>query len=418
MPLRHHKQIAIGACYMSNPSLSTPSPSATYLLLIALLTSIGALATDIMLPALGELGTDLNVANMNNTTIVVTAFFLGMAFGQMVAGPMSDSWGRKPVVLGGYALFVVGAILSMTAESWNIMVLGRVLQGLGAAAPRVITMAIVRDEYQGRVMAKIMSFVMAVFVIVPVLAPMLGQVMIYVGGWRATFAALIVISGFTALWFHLSMHETLTPEKKRPFAFTPIIKSCWQIGHIRPTMLYMMAMGFISGPFIGYLGTARQIFQDIYNVGDAFVFYFAVGSIAFGAASLLNSRLVMRLGMRRLCNLALIVKTLLSGGMLGMMLLGGYDPSLTGTMVWMLACFFCLGMVFGNINALAMEPLGKMAGVGAAVVTAGATLISLPLGYIVNISFDGTITTLVAGFAVMGGIALLFTSFDRNNKSG
>lgn len=389
---------------------SQPGPGLVYILLMALLTSIGALATDIMLPALGIIGRDLAVANMNDTTLVVTAFFLGMALGQLVVGPLSDRFGRKPVVLWGYGLFILGSAMSMFADSWGIMIAARVMQGIGAAAPRVIAVAIVRDEYQGRVMAKIMSIVMAVFVLVPIMAPLLGQVTIYAGGWRATFAMLIAVAVPSAIWFFVIMRETLPPARRRPLSMRAMTSGIAEICRTRTTMCFMLAMGFASGPFIAYLGTARQIFQDVYEVGDRFVLYFAIASISAGVASLLNAKLVMRLGMRRLTSVALVAMSVMAMVMWAWMI-SGATPGLVAFMVWFMASIFCIGMIFGNLQALAMQPLGHMAGLGAAIFGAGSTFVSLPLSWIISDSFDGTIMPLVSGFALFSFAALLCVIF-------
>ena len=387
-------------------STTASRPGISYLAIMALLTSIGALTTDIMLPALGVIGRDLGVGDINNTTLIVTAFFLGMAIGQLVVGPLADSYGRKPVVLVGYALFIIGCLLSMVAESWTLMVVARIFQGIAAAAPRVIAVAIVRDEYTGRVMARIMSIIMAVFILTPIMAPLLGQGLIYIGGWRATFAGLILVALPTAWWFHRSIPETLTLARRRPFTLRAIGRGIVQICHSRVTVVYMLAMGFIAGPFIGYLGTARQIFQDVYGVGDMFVVYFAVGSISAGVASLLNARLVMRHGMRRLTGIAIAALTVLSAGLWGWVAFGGV-PGFGVFMGWQIAAIFCIGMIFGNVQALAMEPLGHIAGLGAAIFGAVSTFISLPLSWMVSGYFDGTIIPLIRGFAVMGGITMV-----------
>jgi DHA1 family bicyclomycin/chloramphenicol resistance-like MFS transporter len=387
-------------------STTASRPGISYLAIMALLTSIGALTTDIMPPALGVIGRDLGVGDINNTTLIVTAFFLGMAIGQLVVGPLADSYGRKPVVLVGYALFIIGCLLSMVAESWTLMVVARIFQGVAAAAPRVIAVAIVRDEYTGRVMARIMSIIMAVFILTPIMAPLLGQGLIYIGGWRATFAGLILVALPTAWWFHRSIPETLPPARRRPFTLRAIGRGIVQICRSRVTVVYMLAMGLIAGPFIGYLGTARQIFQDVYGVGDMFVVYFAVGSISAGVASLLNARLVMRHGMRRLTGIAIAALTFLSAGLWGWVAFGGV-PGFGVFMGWQIAAIFCIGMIFGNVQALAMEPLGHIAGLGAAIFGAVSTFISLPLSWMVSGYFDGTIIPLIRGFAVMGGITMV-----------
>ena len=381
-------------------------PGVTYLAIMALLTSIGALATDIMLPALGVIGRDLGVGNINHTTLVVTAFFLGMAIGQLIVGPLADAYGRKPVVIGGYALFIIGCVLSMFADSWPLMVAARVFQGIAASAPRVIAVAIVRDEYKGRMMARIMSIIMAVFILAPILAPLMGQGLIYIGGWRATFAGLVLVAVPSALWFHWAIAETLPPARRRPFTPAIIIDGIRQVCGSRVSIVYMLVMGLIAGPFIGYLGTARQIFQDIYNVGDMFVIYFAIGSISAGVASLLNARLVLRLGMRMLTGTAISALTFMSAALWGWIEFGGaVDFRLF--MVWQVAFIFCIGMIFGNLQALAMEPLGHVAGLAAAIFGAGSTFISLPLSWMVSGYFGDTVAPLLIGFAVSGALSLL-----------
>lgn len=380
-------------------------PGVTYLAIMALLTSIGALATDIMLPALGVIGRDLGVGHINHTTLVVSAFFLGMAIGQLAVGPLADAYGRKPVVMAGYALFILGCVMSMFADSWALMVAARVFQGIAAAAPRVIAVAIVRDEYKGRMMARIMSIIMAVFILAPILAPLMGQGLIYIGGWRATFAGLVLVAVPSALWFHWAIPETLPRERRRAFTPAIIADGIRQVCGCRVAVVYMAVMGFIAGPFIGYLGTARQIFQDIYFVGDMFVIYFAIGSISAGLASLLNARLVMRLGMRWLTATAISVLTVMSAALWGWLNFGG-TVDFWLFMVWQVAFIFCIGMIFGNLQSLAMEPLGHVAGLAAAIFGAGSTFIALPLSWMVSGYFADTVAPLLIGFAVMGAFSL------------
>lgn len=381
-------------------------PGVTYLAIMALLTSIGALATDIMLPALGIIGRDLGVGNINHTTLIITAFFLGMAVGQLVVGPLADAYGRKPVVIWGYALFVVGCVLSIFADSWPLMVAARVFQGIAASAPRVIAVAIVRDEYKGRVMARIMSIIMAVFILAPILAPLMGQGLIYIGGWRATFAGLVLLALPSALWFHWAIAETLPPERRRAFTTAIIADGIRQVCSSRVAVVYMFVMGFIGGPFIGYLGTTRQIYQDIYGVGDMFVIYFSIGSVFAGIGSLLNARLVMRVGMRTLTRNAIWTLTLMSAALWGWLAFGGHVDFWL-FMMWQLAFICCIGMIFGNLNSLAMEPLGHVAGLGAAIFGAGSTFISLPLSWMVSGYFGDTVAPLLIGFAATGALSLL-----------
>lgn len=255
-----------------------------YVILIAFVTSIGAMGSDIMLPALDEMGRDLGVENPNDVHFAITSFFLGMAFGQLVVGPLSDSYGRKPVIFWGYVTFIAGCALSYWAESWDVMLAGRILQGLGAATPRIAATALVRDEYEGRAMAKVMSVVMAVFIFVPIIAPTFGLGLIKLGGWQMTFIGLAGMAVLAALWFQTRQRETLAPEKRLPFRLVPLWQGAVEVMRSRVAVGYTVASGMITGAFFGYLGSAQQVFEQTFQTGDLFVAFFALASTSIGAA--------------------------------------------------------------------------------------------------------------------------------------
>lgn len=379
---------------------------AEFVILMAMMVSILALSTDVMLPALDVIGQELQVRDPNDAQLVVSALFLGFAFGQVLSGPISDSIGRKPVVYGGYALFILGCLLSMLAESFDVMLAGRVLQGLGAAGPRIVTLAMVRDMYEGRAMARIMSFIMAVFIIAPAVAPALGQVVILLAGWRATFALLFVLAAVALVWCGVRQPETHPPHKRRPFTPRSFVYGVMEACRYRAAVGYTIAAGLIFGAFVGYLSAAQQIFQVSYRTGLLFPLYFGTAALAIGAASLVNSRLVMRLGMRHLTWRALAGATVLALCFLPVVIAAEGLPPLWLFMAWQLPTFFCMGIMFGNFNALAMEPLGHVAGLGAALVGSGTAFISLPFGWASGHGFDGGVTALVAGYASLGIAAL------------
>lgn len=404
-----------------DPKTDPNNPPLDYVILVALTISTVALATDVMLPALGMVGEFFALSNINDTQYVVSVFFVGFALGQLVVGPLSDSVGRRPMVLWGYALFLVGCVLSIFASTWSVMLIGRFLQGLGAAAPRIVTVAMVRDDYKGRIMAKIMSVVMAVFIIVPALAPALGQVLIYIGGWRMAFTGLVLVALPTAIWFMLRMPETLPKDRRLPFSWPTITHGLGVIMTTRVTMGYTIAGGLIFGLFLGYLSTAQQIFQTSFNKGDWFAVYFGMAALSIGSASFLNSRMVMRMGMRRLSHRAVALFTLTSASFLALMWFGlGGVPPFWAFMLWLLVSFFFIGIMFGNVMALAMEPLGKFAGLGSAFIGAASTAISLPLGWVISDRYNGTVYPLVTGFALLGAAALvvmLWTDYSNTDQS-
>jgi len=378
-----------------------------FVVLLALMISIVAMATDIMLPALSVIGRDLEVARANDVQLVVSSLFAGFALGQLIAGPLSDSYGRKPVIYWGYAVFMAGCLLSVVAADLTTMLIGRVLQGLGAAAPRVVLVSMVRDGYAGRAMARIMSIVMSVFILVPVAAPALGQAIVFAAGWRATFLFLLIQAVVASLWFAARQPETLAADNRRPLSLGAIARGAAEALSNRTVAAYTLAAGFIFGAFLSYLSSAQQVFQVAFQTGELFPLYFAISALALGLASFTNSRLVMRFGMRMLTHTALTGLTALSGIFVLYLLATGDVPPFGLFMTWILAAFFCVGFLFGNLNALAMEPLGHMAGLGAALIGSASTFLSLPIGWFVAGRFDGGVLPLVAGFFVSGLMTLI-----------
>jgi DHA1 family bicyclomycin/chloramphenicol resistance-like MFS transporter len=380
---------------------------AEFVIIISLMMSITALSIDAMLPALPQIGSDLAVQNTNDRQLVVSVLFLGMALGQLFFGPLSDRVGRKPPAYAGYALYIAGAIVSALAASFPMMLAGRLLQGLGISAPRAIILALVRDRYKGRAMARVMSFVMTVTLLVPMLAPTLGQAILLFSDWRGIFGSFVLIGLITLSWFALRMPETLAPEHRTPFSLRHIVQAMLEIGRNRAAVGYTVSAGLVSGAFLGYLNSAQQIFQEQYALGKLFPLVFGVISLSIGLASLLNTRLVMRFGMRFLVRRSLFVIVGLSILALGIAQILGGQPPLWLFMAYVMVTFFSVGILFGNQNALAMEPLGHLAGIGAAVVGSLSTLISMPLGTIIGQSYNGTVLPLIVGLALLSGLSIL-----------
>ncbi len=378
-----------------------------FIALMALMVSIVAVSTDAMLPALTQIGQDLGVTQANNNQLVVTSFFLGLAVGQLFFGPLSDSIGRKSAINLGFAVFAVGCVLSLTASDLNMMLAGRVLQGIGAAGPRTVAVALVRDQYAGRGMARIMSFVMAVFILVPIAAPALGQGILLIADWRGIFWMFLGLAVLATVWLTVRQPETLPREKRRAFSVVRIGNAVLEVCRSRMAIGSAAAAGLIFSAMIGYLTSSQQIFQDAYGVGDLFPLYFAILAIGIGGASIANARLVMRLGMQRLTVWALSAIIIMAAVFFVIAVSLDGVPPLWSFMLYGVPTFFCMGILFGNLNAMAMEPLGHIAGVGSAVVASLTGFISLGLGSAIGLSYNGTVLPLVAGYGVLGGLALL-----------
>ena len=391
---------------MSTKSKVYPS-LVEFVILVSMMMSLTALSTDAMLPALSQISRDLNVQNANDRQLVVSVLFLGLAVGQLFFGPFSDKVGRKPAIYAGYGLFIAGSILSVLAISYPMMLFGRTLQGVGISAPRSVTLALVRDRYEGRAMARVMSFIMTVFILVPMVAPTMGQAILLFAGWRSIFGSFVLLAVITMVWFALRMPETLAPENRAPFSLRRIFKTTLEIIRIRPALGYTVTAGLVGGAHLGYLNSAQQVFQEQYALGELFPLYFAVIALSLGLASLLNARLVMRFGMRSLVRWSLLMVFALSSAALAMVLFTNSQPPLGLLIAYLMAVFFGIGILYGNNNALAMQPLGHIAGIGAAVVGSLSTLIAMMMGMLIGQSYNGTILPLVAGIAILTGLSLI-----------
>ncbi len=385
--------------------LSIPLPE--FVALMALVFSVVALAIDAMLPALAEIGQELGAAHANDAQMIISIFVLGIVFGQAFFGPFSDSRGRKPAICIGFAVFSIGCLISIFSTSFADMLAGRFLQGLGAAGPRIVVVAMIRDLFEGRDMARVMSFIISIFILVPIVAPAMGQALLIVADWRAIFYAFLLLTVISVTWFSLRQEETLAPGHRIPFSPRRVLGRIREIGGTRVTMGYTMVTGLISGSFFGYLNSSQQIFQLQYELDRMFPLYFAVLAFSFGLATLLNSRLVVRFGMRILAGTALVSMAIFSIVFLPFSWLMAGHPPLWTLMIYFLLLFFAMGLLFGNLNALAMEPLGHVAGTGSAFVGSVSTLIAVAAGAVIGQSYNGTVLPLVAGFALMSLLSLI-----------
>lgn len=388
-----------------------PSGLGEFIALMALTMSLVALSIDLMLPAFPEMNRDLGFATSNDTQLIISLLFIGLATGQPFYGPLSDSIGRKPAMYAGFALLVLGSLICLGATNVTSMLAGRFLQGFGAAGPRTVAMALIRDRFQGSEMARVMSFIMTIFILVPILAPALGQGILLFAGWRVIFAVFIGFSVVILAWLVLRQPETLPPEYRRPFTLVSIGRGLLEVIGNGAAMAYTLVAGAVFGAFMGYLNSCQQIFQVQYGLGKLFPLYFGGLALFVGVAAVVNGQLVMRFGMHRLTRRALYSVTVLSWTLLALGGLFAGHPPLPAFMAVFVGWFFCMGIVFGNINAMAMEPLGHVAGSAAAVIGTASTLLAVGLGYLVGGAYDGTLLPMAFGFALLTSIASALTAW-------
>jgi len=399
---------------MSDYSTHAPTSrisTGEFTLLVALLMSIVAISIDALLPALDAIRADIVLAHPNQAQYVVSALFFGMAIGQLICGPLSDATGRKKVLYGGILLFLAGTVLCYFADDMNTLLLGRFIQGLGVSGPYVSAISIVRDKYAGNDMARIMSLVMMIFIMVPAIAPSLGLAVMWIGSWRDIFLLYVFYALLIAVWIFIRLEETLPKSHRIPMNTTGFAEGFRQVIANVPTRCYMICMGLFFGSFIGYLNSSQQIFQDLFQTGDLFSLYFGVLAIVFGVSSLVNSQLVQKLGMQHLAKLA--IWGIIASSAIFLIVHLSVDIALWMFMIYAAVLFFCFGLVFGNVNAMAMEPMGHVAGIAAAIIGSTSSIMSMVIGTIIGQMYNGTLIPVTSGFLIFGTMSMLIFSFAQ-----
>ena len=376
--------------------------------------ALNALAIDSMLPALPAIGADLGVANENSRQWVVTAYLLGFGAAQLIYGPVADRFGRKSVLLFGVGVYVMFSLLATLAPTFETLILARIGQGLGSACTRVLAVSIVRDRYEGRTMARVMSFSFLVFLGVPILAPSLGQLIMLVGPWRWIFAGLGLIGVGLIVWASLRLPETLKPEDRLPIQVKRLTSAYRTALTDRTALGYTLAMTAITGALFGFINSSQQIFADVFDAEAAFPAVFALIAGGIAVASLVNARLVVRLGSRKISHTALIGFTTVSA-VHAAVALSGHETIWTFAVLQTLT-MFCFGLIAGNFGAMAMETMGHIAGTAASIQGFISTVFGSLLGFAVGQQFNGTTVPMSLGFTVFGLTALALVLFAERGR--
>ena len=399
---------------MKNQSIQPQSLSRLeFVALMAAMISLDAFSIDAMIPALRHISNDLNIASDNQRQYIVTSIFLGFSIGVLFYGFLSDAIGRKIPVIAGIIIYAAGTVTCITADNFTLLLFGRIIQGLGVAGPYVLSLAIIRDRYEGSKMAQVMSFIMMVFITVPIIAPLAGQGILMLFNWRGIFSTMGLFSLLVLLWFWIRQPETLKPNDRTRFHFQQLtLQSKEILSHVQ-SVRYMLALGLVSGAFFTYLSTSQQVFQEIYQLGDLFPVVFASISASFGLSSYFNSRWTETIELTKLIMNSLLV---IIGASLIMILLtniSSENPPLTIFIIYMLIVFFCYGLLFGNITTKALEPTPHIAGSASSIITSVSTLISILLATLIGSQLENTIYPVVIGFGALAFVALLIIMANK-----
>lgn len=385
-----------------------------FIVLMASLMSIVALTIDALLPALPDIGRSLGVEEVVNNQLLITMIFLGIGCGQLLFGPLSDSFGRKPIVFIGFFIFIIASIICVTTKSFEMMIFGRILQGIGLSSPRTLSISIVRDTYSGDYMAKILSIVVMVFILVPVIAPTLGTFLLHFYNWELIFYFNLVYGSIIMYWFWKRQPETLPKERRIRFSKHLFIDGLKEFITHKDSIGFTLISGFITGSFMVYLSTSQQIFENQYDLAAMFPYIFASLAISIGLATYLNSVFVVKYGMMRMAYYAIIGYLCISV-LYVILFWSGNNPSVYILISFFAMQFFSIGFLFGNLRALAMQPLGHIAGIGAAINGFVSTVMAVPIANYIGNFVKTSVLPLFIGFSIFGLLSLIvFILLKRN----
>lgn len=380
--------------------------SREFLGMVALCMAMAAMSIDLLLPAFPEMREAFGLEpGATAISRVITAFFVGLGFGQLFYGPLSDRFGRKPVLYLGIGVYVVGAIASTTADSLDELVVCRAIWGFGAAAPRSLALAILRDTFVGDRMARAMSNVMATFILVPIVAPSVGAALLTLGSWHLTVWVPVAVAVVLTVWTALRLPETLPRDQRRSVAPSALLSAAATVVRNRQTMAFALASTFLFGIMTSYVGSTQVIVDEVFGQGDLFGVIFGVLAIGLALGSLLSGKLVLRIGLDRLVRLGAIYAVLTTSllALVGI-LTDGHPP----LWLFLLASAVMLPSVTAlvpNTNTAAMAPLGQVAGMGAAIIGTISTIGGALLGSVIDGAYDGSVRPFTIGALVFAAAA-------------
>lgn len=377
-----------------------------FIALMSMLMALVALSIDMMLPAFGEIRAEFGLpTDSTQAARIVTTYLIGLAVGQVLYGPIADRFGRKVALNLGFVLFAIGATGTALAPSLNLIFVSRFVWGLGAAGPRAMTISIVRDTYEGERMARAMSFIMAVFLLVPIFAPSMGALILAVGEWRFVFWAALILVAVVAGW-SIRLPETLDPTNRITLGLGGVGRAARTVITNRQAIGYTVAMTFLFGAFVSYLASSELIVDDVFDRAGIFPLFFGGLALVMAVAMLTNARIVGRVGPRRLVHFALIAELVFATILLGLALATDGIPPFGVFVVGLAAMLAMHALLIPNLNTVAMDPMGKVAGTASAIIGTISTAGGALMGSVIDRAFNGTITPLAVGFVVAGSLAL------------
>lgn len=387
--------------------------------MVAGLMALNALAIDIMLPALNQIAHDVGltaegVESDNRQQLIIFAYILGFGAPQLLWGPITDRFGRRGPLFVSLTGYILMAGLCVTLREFHALLAARFIQGVFSSGARLVAVSVVRDLFAGRQMARFMSLVMTIFMIIPIVAPGVGQIILLVAPWEWIFGALVVFGILMLGWTWLRLPETLPADQRRPLNLGNALGAYAQVVRTPITFGYMCASGIVFGALFSFIASSEQVFREVFGRGEDFVLWFSGIAGMLAVANFTNSRLVEKIGMRRISHAALLLFTGLSA--LSALITFSFGESLLWFYPLFILTFACFGLLGSNFSALAMEPLGSIAGTASAAYGFATTTVSSLIGMLIGSQYNGSTIPLMIGFVCLGASSLVIILITEKGK--
>ena len=387
---------------------------AEFIALMAAIMSLGALAIDSMLPALDAIAETFGIDDPNRRQLVVGVYLLASGVGSLVPGSLADRFGRRRVLFGALGAYVVTALLSAAALSFDILLGTRALMGLGAAGLGVLPSAIIRDRYEGDAMARLMSTIFIVFMVVPVLAPSIGQAVLQVAPWRYVFVTIAGLGAVVLLWSWARLPETLHPDERQPLDLKSVARNLPLTFTTRSAVGYVLGAGLTFGAMFGYINSAQQLVGEHFGAGDNFPIVFGATASTLAVSSFANSRIVERFGARRVSHTALVTFIGVSAAQVWAALYHGDNLWLFAPLMSANLCL--LGFMGANFGSIAMQPFQTTAGAASSAQSFVRLLMGAGVGIVIGQSYDGSARPLAFALFVCSCLSLCLVLFSERGK--
>ncbi|MBH0114310.1 multidrug effflux MFS transporter [Novosphingobium sp. YJ-S2-02] len=391
-----------------------PMGQVEFVALMASMQALMALSIDVMLPALGAISKDLGVSDPNQRQLIIGVFMVFAGIGSLFPGALADRFGRRRVVLVAAFLYILFAFVCSIAGSFELLLVSRACLGFVTSTMMVMPMTILRDRYEGDMMARTQSLVATTFMVVPMIAPMVGQAVMLVAGWRWIFGVTCAMGVLVFIWVAMRLPETLDPDNRQEIRPKVIFGNMGLALREKSSLGYFLGAALVQAGLFGYLNSAQQLVGEQLGAGSLFPVLFGLMALIMAGTNFINARIVVAFGARRVSHAALLF-FIVMGAVHWVVALSGRET------LWMFIPLMTLSMcmlsfIAANFQAISLQPFARIAGAAASVMSFVRMVMGSLLGSAIGLAYDGSAVPITAAMTGFGLLALLLVLYSEQGR--